>query len=106
MVISINHEQGTNPVIQNTVQAALERHIKTTLVFAMVRFEVSTFNEFLSCLWHGFSEASKVSQGWAIHKSYEVIVHHDNGVYYHCFVRLDDDYKGLRYGCLREFDNK
>lgn len=106
MVVSIQHERGTNPVVQNTIQAALERHIKTRLVFEMVRFEVGTFNEFLSCLWHGFSEASKVSQGWAMYKSYEVIVYHDNGICYHCFVRLDDDFKGLRYGSLCEFDNK
>lgn len=100
MKVYINHEKGTNPVIQNAVLWALDNKIPTSLVFGNVMFTCDVWNEFLKAMWHGFSEASKASHGWAMRRKYEVVIVTDKGRRYVTQLWLDENCRGLRYACL------
>lgn len=100
MKIYINHEKGTNPVIQNAVHWALDNKIPVTLDSGAVQFTCDVWNEFLKAMWHGFAVASEVSAGWALKKMYDVVIMTDKGSQYITQVWLDEDCRGLRYACL------
>lgn len=100
MKVYINHEKGTNPVIQNAVYWALDNKIQTSLVFGNVIFSCDVWNEFLKAMWHGFAEASKSYCGWAMRRKYDVVIVTDKGSRYVTRLWLDEDCIGLRYACL------
>ena len=100
MKIYINQEKGSNPVIQNAVLWALDNKIPMKLVFGNVQFTCETWNQFLKAMWHGFTEASKASNGWAMRRKYDVTLVTDKGNRYLTKVWLDDEYRGLHYACL------
>lgn len=106
MIVSIQHEQGTNPVVNEAVLAAMDLKIKTSLVFSMVKFNVDAFEEFLRCMLRAFAFCSKISCGWAMRKSYEILVDLPDGRRYRCFLRFDEDKKGITYGSLCEYDER
>lgn len=100
MKVYINHEEGTNPVIQNALFYALDHKIHTHLVFKQVVFEVPVWNDFLRAMWHGFSEASKISEGWAMEKKYPVRILTDGGGMYDTELWLDEECRGMHYVSL------
>lgn len=100
MKISINHEKGTNPVIQHAVLWALENKIPTYLMWGNVVFEVEVWNTFLKAMWHGFAEASKGSAGFEMRKKYPVWIQTDSKNTYQTSIWLDEQCRGLRYACL------
>lgn len=100
MKVYINHERGTNPVVQNAVLWALECKIPVTLVYANVVFEVEVWNTFLKAMWHGLAEASKTDSGFAVKRRYPVRVITDSGSRYSTEVWFDEECRGLRYVSL------
>lgn len=99
MKIYINHEKGTNPVIQNAVLWALDNKIPTTLVWGNVQLSCETWNQFIKAMWHGFCEASKASHGFAMRRKYDVTIVTDKGSRYLTQIWMDEDCRGLR--CAR-----
>lgn len=100
MKVIINHEKGTNPVLQNAVLWALDNKVPTSLKWGNVVFNVEVWNTFLKAMWHGFAEASKTSQGWALKKRYHVMVETDGGSLYQTEVWLDEECRGMKYVSL------
>lgn len=100
MKVYINHEQGTNPVVQNAVLWALEKKIPTSLMWGNVVFDVEVWNTFLKAMWHGYCEASKTNSGFAIRKRYPVRIVTVDGTQYSTDVWLDEQCRGLRYVSL------
>lgn len=100
MKIYINHEKGTNPVIQNAVLWALDNKIHTTLLWGNVVFEVEVWDTFLRALWHGYAKASKGNSGFSMRKKYPVRIQTDTGSRYSTEVWFDEQYRGLRYVSL------
>lgn len=100
MKVIINNEKGTNPVLQNAVIWALDKKVPITLKWNNTVFDVEVWNTFLKAMWHGFAEASKSSQDWALKKRYHVEVETDGGCLYQTEVWLDEKCRGMRYVSL------
>lgn len=100
MKVYIDHEKGTNPVVQNAVLWALDEKIPVTLVFKNVVFDVEVWDTFLRAMWHGFAVASQSDSGFAMKKRYPVNVVTDGGCRYSTEVWLDEECRGMRYVSL------
>ena len=100
MKVYINHEGGSNPVIQSAVLWALDNKVPTSLMWGNVVFDVEVWNTFLRALWHGYAEASKTDSGFAMRKRYPVQIVTDTGCQYTTDVWFDEQCRGLRYVSL------
>lgn len=79
-------------------EKAIERRMPVSMVYGNLRISAVEFRDFLSCIWHGYAEASKCSHGWAMRMQYTCVVVMPNEQRYNVWFRLDDDRKGIRYG--------
>lgn len=100
MIVSISYEKGTNPVLVAACNMAVERRMPTSLVCGCMRISAVEFRDFLSCIWHGYAEASKGSHGWAMRRRYECVVVMPNENRYNVWFQLNDDLKGITYGSI------
>lgn len=100
MKVYINHEKGTNPVIQNAVLWALDNKVPTSLLWGNVVFEVKEWFTVLNALWHGYAEASKINSGFAMRKRFPVQIVTDGGRQYSTEIWFDENCNGLRYVSL------
>lgn len=100
MIVTISYEKGTNPVLVAACDMAIERRMPVSLVYGNLRISAVEFRDFLSCIWHGYSEASKGSHGWAMRRRYECVVVMPNENRYNVWFQLNDDLKGITYGSI------
>lgn len=100
MIVTISYEKGTNPVLIAACDMAVERRMPVSLVFGDFRVSVVEFCDFLSCIWHGYAEASKGSHGWAMRRRYQCVVVMPNEDRYSVWFQLNDDLKGITYGSI------
>lgn len=100
MIVTISYEKGTNPVLVAACEKAIERRMPVSMVYGNLRISADEFRDFLSCIWHGFAEASKGSHGWAMRKRYECVVVMPDEKSYFVWFQMSDDMKGIRYGSL------
>lgn len=100
MIVTISYEKGTNPVLVAACEMAIERRMPVSMVHGNLRISAVEFRDFLSCIWHGFAEASKGSHGWAMRRRYSCVVVMPNEHRYNIWFQLDDDLKGIAYGSL------
>ena len=98
MIITISYEKGTNPVLVAACEMAIERRMPVSMVYGNLQISAVEFSDFLSCIWHGFAEASKGSNSWAKRVRYQCVVAMPNGNRYCVWFQMDDDLKGIRYG--------
>lgn len=98
MIVYISYEKGTNPVLVAACEKALELKMPVSMVYGNLRISTVEFRNFLSCIWHGYAEASKGSHGWAMRRQYKCqVVIPDHGSY-NVWFQLDEDLKGIHYG--------
>lgn len=100
MIVSISYVKGTNPVLIAACEMAIEKKFPVSLVYGNLRISVEEFQDFLTCIWHGYAEASKGSYGWAMKRRYECVVVMPNESRYNVWFQLDEDLKGIRYGSI------
>lgn len=100
MIVTISYEKGTNPVLVAACEMAIERRMPVTMVFGNLRISAVEFRDFLSCIWHGYAEASKGSHGWAMNRRYNCVVVMPNEHRYNVWFQLTDDKKGISYGSI------
>lgn len=100
MIVSISYEKGTNPVLVAACDMAIERRMPVSLVCGNLRISAVEFRDFLSCIWHGYTEASKDSHGWAMRRRYECVVVMPNENRYNVWFQLNDDLRGITYGSI------
>ena len=100
MIVSISYEKGTNPVLVAACEMAIERRMPVSLVYGNMRFSAVEFRDFLSCIWHGYNEASKGSHVWAMKRRYQCVVVMPNENRYNVWFQLDEDLKGIHYGSI------
>ncbi len=98
MTITISYEKGTNPVLVAACEMAIERRMPVSMVYGNLRISAVEFRDFLSCIWHGYAEASKGSHGWAMRRRYQCVVTMPNDTRYCVWFQMDDDLKGIHYG--------
>lgn len=98
MIISISYEKGTNPVLVAAREKAIERKMPVSMVYGNLRISAVVFSDFLSCIWHGLSEASKGSHGWAMRRRYQCVVIMPHETLYNVWFQMDEDLKGIHYG--------
>lgn len=98
MIVYISYEKGTNPVLIAACEMAIERRMPVSMVYGNLRISAVEFRDFLTCIWHGYAEASKKSNGWAMRRRYEcTVVIPDHGSY-NVWFQLDENLKGIHYG--------
>lgn len=100
MIVSISYEKGTNPVLVAACEMAIDRRMPVSMVMGNLRISAVEFRDFLTCIWHGFAEASKGSHGWAMRRRYECVVVMPNEARYNVWFQLNDDLKGITYGSI------
>jgi hypothetical protein len=100
MIVSISYEKGTNPVLVAACEMAIDRRMPVSMVMGNLRISAVEFSDFLSCIWHGFAEASKGSHGWAMRRRYECVVVMPNEARYNVWFQLNEDLKGITYGSI------
>ena len=100
MIVTISYEKGTNPVLVAACEMAIERRMPVSMVMGNLRISAVEFSDFLSCIWHGFAEASKGSHGWAMRRRYECVVVMPNEARYNVWFQLNEDLKGITYGSI------
>lgn len=100
MIATISYEKGMNPVLVATCEAAISRRYPVSMFHGNMRITVDEFSDFLSCVWHGFADASKGSNGWAMTKRYICVVIMPDNRRYNVWFQLNDDKKGIAYGSL------
>lgn len=100
MIVTISYEKGTNPVLVAACEMAIERRMPVSMVFGKLRISAVEFRDFLTCIWHGYAEASKGSYDWAMKRRYECVVVMPNEKRYNVWFQLDEDLKGIHYGSL------
>lgn len=100
MIVSISYEKGTNPVLITACDMAIERKMPVSMVCGNLRISAVEFHDFLSCIWHGYAEASKGSHGWAMRRRYVCVVVMPNENRYNVWFRLNEDLKGITYGSI------
>ena len=100
MIVSISYEKGTNPVLVAACDMAIERRMPVSLVCGNLRISAVEFRDFLSCIWHGYAEASKGSNGWAIERRYECMVVMPNENRYNVWFQFAGDRNGIAYGSI------
>lgn len=100
MIVSISYEKGTNPVLVAACEMAIDRRMPVSMVMGNLRISAVEFRDFLSCIWHGFAEASKGSHGWAMQRRYECVVVMPNEDRYNVWFQLNEDLKGITYGSI------
>lgn len=100
MIVSISYEKGTNPVLVGACEMAINRRMPVSMVIGNLRISAVEFRDFLSCIWHGFAEASKDSNGWAMRRRYECVVVMPNEARYNVWFQLNEDLKGITYGSI------
>ena len=98
MIVTISYEKGTNPVLVAACEMAIERRMPVSMVYGNLRISADEFSDFLKCIWHGFAEASKGSNGWALRRRYECVVVMPNEHRYKVWFQMDEDLKGIHYG--------
>lgn len=98
MIVTISYEKGSNPVLVAACEMAIERRMPVSMVYGSLRISAVEFRDFLSCIWHGFAEASKGNHGWAMRRRYECVVVMPNESRYNVWFQLDEDLKGIHYG--------
>lgn len=79
-------------------EMAIERRMPVSMVCGNLRISAVEFRDFLSCIWHGYAEASKGSHGWAMKRRYECVVRISHEEAYNVWFQLDEDLKGIHYG--------
>ena len=100
MIVTISYEKGTNPVLVAACEMAIERRMPVSMVCGNLRISAVEFRDFLSCIWHGYAEASKGSHGWAMRRRYTCVVVMPNEQRYNVWFQLNDDMKGITYGSI------
>lgn len=100
MIVTISYEKGTNPVLVAACEMAIERRMPVSMVYGNLRISAVEFRDFLSCIWHGFAEASKGSYGWALRRRYTCTVVMPNEQRYNVWFQMAEDVKGICYGSL------
>lgn len=100
MIVTISYEKGTNPVLVAACEMAIEKRLPVTMAFGSLRISTENFHDFLTCIWHGYAEASKGSHGWAMKARYECIVVMTNETRYYVWFQLDENLKGIHYGSI------
>ena len=100
MIVTISYEKGTNPVLVAACDMAVEIRMPVSLVCGNLRIYAVEFRVFLSCIWHGYAEASKGSHGWAMRRRYGCVVVMPNENRYNVWFQLNDDLKGITYGSI------
>lgn len=100
MIITISYEKGTNPVLVAACEMAIDRRMPVSMVCGNLRISAVEFRDFLTCIWHGYSEASKGSHGWAMRRRYQCVVRISHEVVYNVWFQMDEDLKGIHYGSL------
>lgn len=100
MIVTISYEKGTNPVLVAACEMAIERRMPVSMAWGNLRISADEFSDFLSCIWHGYVEASKGSHGWAMRRRYECVVVMPDEKSYFVWFQLDEDLKGIHYGSL------
>lgn len=100
MIVSISYEKGANPVLVAACDMAVERRMPVSMVCGYLRISAVEFRDFLSCIWHGYAEASKGSHGWAMRRRYECVVVMPNENRYNVWFQLNDDLKGITCGSI------
>jgi hypothetical protein len=100
MIVSISYEKGTNPVLVAACEMAIDRRMPVSMVMGNLRISAVEFRDFLSCIWHGFAEASKGSHGRAMRRRYECVVVMPNEARYNVWFQLNEDLKGITYGSI------
>lgn len=100
MIVTISYEKGTNPVLVAACEMAIDRRMPVSMVMGNLRISAVEFRDFLSCIWHGFAEASKGSHGWAMRRRYECVVVMPNEARYNVWFQLNEDLKGITYGSI------
>lgn len=100
MIVSISYEKGTNPVLVAACEKAIDSRMPVSMVYGNLRISAVEFRDFLTCMWHGYAEASKRSYGWAMKRRYECTVVVSNVNRYYVWFQLDEDLKGIRYGSI------
>lgn len=100
MIVTISYEKGTNPVLVAACEMAIDRRMPVSMVMGNLRISAVEFRDFLSCVWHGFAEASKGSNGWAMRRRYECVVVMPNEARYNVWFQLNEDLKGITYGSI------
>lgn len=98
MIVTISYEKGTNPVLVAACDMAIQRRMPVSMAFGNLRISAVEFRDFLSCMWHGYAEASKRSYEWAMRRRYECTVVVSNVNKYNVWFKLDEDLKGIQYG--------
>jgi hypothetical protein len=98
MIVSISYEKGTNPVLVAACEMALEKKFPVSMAYGRLRISVDEFYDFLSCIWHGFAEASKGSHGWALRCRYDCVVIMPDSRRYFVWFQFDEELRGIRYG--------
>lgn len=98
MIVSIYYEKGKNSMLVAACDSAIQRKFPVSLCFGNLRITVDEFRDFLNCIWHGFYEASRGSQGWAMRKKYYCVVMLPSGKSYHVWFRYILDNGGIAYG--------
>ena len=100
MIVSISYEKGTNPVLVAACEMAIDRRMPVSMVMGNLRISAVDFRDFLSCIWHGFAEASKGSHGWAMRRRYECVVVMPNEARYNVWFQLNEDLRAITYGSI------
>ena len=100
MIVTISYENGTNPVLVAACEMAIERRMPVSMVYGNLRISAVEFRDFLSCIWHGYAEASKGSHGWAMRRRYDCVVRISHEEVYNVWFQLDEDLKGIHYGSI------
>lgn len=98
MIVYIDYEKGTNPVLVAACEEAIERRMPVSMIYGNLRITAVEFRDFLSCIWHGFAEASKGSYGWATRRRYTCQVLMENRGHYDVWFQMDEGLKGIHYG--------
>lgn len=100
MIVTISYEKGTNPVLVEACEEAIERRMPVSMVFGNLRISAVEFRDFLSCIWKGLCAASAGSHGWAMRRRYECCVVMPDEKRYNVWFQYDEDIRGIRYGSI------
>lgn len=100
MIVTISYEKGTNPVLVAACEKAIDSRMPVSMVMGNLRISVAEFRDFLSCIWHGFAEASKGSHGWAMRMRYECVVVMPDESRYNVWFQMNENRNGITYGSI------
>lgn len=101
MIVSMNRQQGRNPVINALCATLVERGYLITIYDSRFRVDVPNWHCFLSCAWHGYALCCRQSHGDAMRMRYLVdLPEHNRHGWFQLVGHDGEEEVGIRYGSV------